>query len=191
MNHTPFATVAVFLFSYSLYLLWLAFIHQVRGENLSKEGKKSSGITFSTNQGDFFIDSVTKGFKYRPKGENGWKSIAFDAITGIRYVVHADSASWFEFFLSDWDLWDLSGRYRDITNIATVELRIAGGSLLPLVELRQYEQRELWLGQWSYELHIALIKKLGLYHPLEEVTEAWIDALCNKCEPLGLQLERV
>lgn len=191
MFNSPFSVIAVILAYYAAYLLWLAFIHQNRGETLSKETSKSSGITFSTNQGDFFIDQVKQSVKYKPKGETTWKSIPFDAIKGINYVCGQDDASWYEFFLSDWEWWDLSGRYSDVTNINTVELHVAGGSRIPLVEIRQYEQRELWLGQWSYELHISLLKTLGLYHPLDDITEALIAAMTEKCERCGLRLARV
>jgi hypothetical protein len=185
----PVIAVLIILGYYVFYLLWLAFIHQIRGNKIRKETRKSSGITFSTNQGDFFIDQVKQSFKYKPKGENQWKAVAFDGITGITYDWGAEDASWYEFFLSDWDLWDMLPQYRDVTNIATVELRVAGGSRIPLVEIRQYEQRELWLGQWSYELHIGLLKTLGLYHPLEDVTEAWVEDITEKCASLGLILQ--
>ncbi|HSC76021.1 MAG TPA: hypothetical protein VLB90_07290 [Pseudomonadales bacterium] len=189
--HSPLAAITMFISYYAAYLLWLAFIHQNRGNKLSKETSKNSGITFSTNQGDFFIDQVKQSFKYKPKGEATWKAISFDAINGISSVYGQDDASWYEFFLSDWELWDLSGQYRDVTNINTVELHVAGGSRIPLVEIRQYEQRELWLGQWSYELHISLLKTLGLYHPLDDVTEMWTAAMTEKCGRSGLRLARV
>lgn len=188
--HSPIGVITLFIAYYAAYLLWLAFIHQNRGNKLSKETSKSSGITFSTNQGDFFVDQVKQSFKYKPKGETTWKALAFDAITGISYYTREDDAMWYEFLFSDWELWDLSGRYCDITNTNTVELRVTGGSQIPLVEIRQYEQRELWLGQYTYEFHIGLLKKLGLYHPLEDVTDAWIDNLVEKCEPCGLTLAR-
>ena len=138
MHNSPLTAIALILAYYAAYLLWLAFIHQIRGDKLSKESQRSSGITFSTNQGDFFIDSVTQGFKYRPKGETTWKAIPFDAISGISYAYGQDDAGWFEFFCSDWDIWDMSDRYRDVTNINTVALHVAGGSRIQLRGIRRY-----------------------------------------------------
>jgi hypothetical protein len=176
------------IFCYAVYLLWMAFIHQIRGARLTREARDARGINFSTNTGDFRIDKAQHNFKYRLRKETNWKVLSFDAIRDISYYIHDESAGWFEFFLSDWSLWDLNSKYRDVHNVATIELSVAGGGRVPLVEIRQYEQREMWLGHYSYLAHIWLLKKLHLFHPLEEAAEAWAHDFIYKCRRLGLVL---
>ena len=184
----PIGIISLILLTLCGNLLWLALIHQNRGNKFGKEMKNSTGINFSTNTGDFRIDKVQQNFKYKLKGETNWLVSHFEAITGIESVYSTDDAIWYEMFLSDWSLWDLSGKYRDVTHIASIELTMAGGARVPLVEIRQFEQREMWLGQYTYELQIRLLEKLGLYHPLEHVADQWIATLAEKCRCYGLEL---
>lgn len=175
--------------SYGIGLLYQALLHKIRGLKYHKEHRTSRALLFSTGEGDFRVDQVHGNFNHKSKGETSWHTIAFDDIHSIYIFQTQDNASIMEFFLSDFELWDFAGNYRDVTNIFSIRLWLKNGEEIPLMTLKQYEQRELWLGRITHAITLNILAKLGLYHAVEDVAAEKMHMLINKFRPLGLELQ--
>lgn len=184
----PFALFLTFIAAIIFSLLWLALIHKVRGKGYRKEVSTRKSLSFKTDIGAFRLDKGRGSFIYKPRGEHHWRVAKLEFLEGIYYRTSVKSAGLFEFLLSDWSIWDFHGKYRDQTNICTVELEVSGGDNIVLAEIKQYQQRELWLGQVVHDLQIKLLRSANLNYAVEDVTSQWIATIVAKFAKYEVEL---
>lgn len=186
VNLTLFFVILIFCQIFGLF--YLSVLHKVRGAVYRGEAKSARALFFRTKYGDHRVDGQHKQWNFKEKGKNTWDTIKFEEILGIYQLQDVENASVFEFFLGGFSIWDFSGKYRDHMRNHHIRLRLKGGGDVPLMTLKQYQQREWFLAQFIHDFQLLILSKIGWYRDIDDVSEEWMDTFVEKLEPYGLAL---
>lgn len=178
----------ILFFSYVLGLLWQALMHKVWGGKILKLMRGTNALYFKTGEGEFRLEKTHKKFSYKLKKQTTWQSIDYDELRQIYVFRSTDTASLIEFFMGDWGLWDMFGRYRDLINTYSIRLWTHKGTDVPVLTLKQYEQREWWLGQVFLAITISILKAFKLYRDGEDVAAQQLHTLQHLLAEFDLEL---
>lgn len=178
--------LVVLAISFGINLLWQALLLRVWGAQFLKQAHSSSAWYFKTKEGEFRVDSTHKKFNVKAAKAHQWQSIDFDQIRQIYIFRSTDTASLIEFFLGGWNLFDLAGRYRDLLHTYSIRLWTVDGEDIPLMTLKQYQQRDWFLGQIMVRFTIAVLTRLRLYRDGEDVAYDSLYLFKEKLNGLGL-----
>ena len=174
--------IAFLFFGLVVGALWQAFLCRVWGTKILKEQFTGRVLYLKTKEGEFRFDKVHKKFSYKLKGDTTWWSKDYSDGRSIEIVQTTDTASLFEFFLGGWNILDLAGRYRDLVHKYTIYLKFADGDALPVITLKQYEQRDWFLSQLYLDMYKAILRKFGMYREADIVAEQIAFELRGKLE---------
>ncbi len=159
------------LLGWTVNLAYLILLHRVRGTKITHKHNTGRALFFRTSTGDVRLDLVHRNLNFKARGERNWQTVPYDFCVSLYTRFDSKSSGIFEFFFSDFNLFDFAGRYRDVTNIATIYVKIDGDEDIPLGQLKQYEQREWALGQLLHDINLSILKKLGYYKDLDQAAE--------------------
>ncbi len=116
-----------------------------------------------TDFGAFTIDGAAQVVRVKTAEEEG--EMAFGEIECLDFSFRTERAA-----LNEWinglDLWDLWGRYEDLTQWYQISMVTAEGKV-PIFEVGQYLPREPLMGR-VFDYQAGLLSRLGLYHDVEE-----------------------
>jgi len=186
-----FYLLAAFLIGLVFKYIYFYILHRIYGAKLLDIKKSGDGLSFKTSLGRFRISKKHKKVMYQRNKDRSWKSLPFEDITGIHVATTTDTASILEFFFSDFNLLDFKGKYRDVLH--TCEMKFSVYSDHPditldvnLLTMKQYEQREFFLGQLFYEFDVWLMTKLGFYTEIDKVRDKTVKELIQLLSSYGL-----
>ncbi|MEM9303805.1 MAG: hypothetical protein AAGE01_16935 [Pseudomonadota bacterium] len=177
----------IFLGAWALNLGYLAFLHKLRGRP-KKLVRTVSAMQFKTAHGTVRLDGVHKRIGFRPGGKGPWISHPFEDLQELHCRQSEGSGALLEFLFSDFAIWDFAGQYRDVVNHFELCIRVPGAEEITLITLKQFEQRELWLGQFFHDLELAILGRLGLYEPIREAGFGLANELIENFARYGLKL---
>jgi len=127
---------------------------------------------------------------YRANKDRNWKSLSFSEITDLHVVMNTGNAGMLEFLVSDFNIWDFKGKYRDEVHNCHIRLGVfcehPDMNLdVTILTMKQYEQHEFSFGQLFYELDIWVMKKLGFYTNIVNAREEKIKELMQLFRQCG------
>jgi len=162
-------------FVFSVFWQWV--LMRVWGGKWLKEAKSNTAWYFKTAEGEFRVDQTHKRFNYKLKKQLQWQSVDFADVGKLYVFATNDTASLIEFFVGGWNITDIFGRYRDHLHSYSIRLWLQDATEIPIFNLKQYEQRDWFLGRFYIAIMIKLLRWLGLY---EEVM-TWHLSKCISC----------
>lgn len=175
----------VFVISIIFGLIWQAFLHRIWGGRIIKQLSNERNFYIKTRRGEFRIDSTHKRFSFKLKKTKTWETVDFDQVRNIHIFYEANGGPLIEFFLSDWGLWDLHSQYRDVINTFKIQITLKDSRDIPIFILRQYEQREMWLGHYAQQISLGVLKSLHLYQDGDDAAQAKLDHLVKAFLAVG------
>ncbi len=181
--------VGIFLVSYIFGLLWQAIMQNVWGGKIIKEISNGRMFYFKTKNGEYRLESTHKKFSFKLKNESKWTLVDYDDIKDIHILTSTDTASLIEFFLGDWGLWDMFGKYRDFLHTYSIQVLLKDQRIIPIMELKQYEQREWLLGQLFLKLSNWILKIFKMYRQGDEVAEEALEKIAEKFKRAGCDIQ--
>lgn len=176
-EHLTLFFIVIFAISIAYGLAWQAFMQRIWGGSALKELSNERNFYLKTRQGEFRVDGTHKRFSFKPKKAKTWETVDFDQVRNIHVFSEVNGGALIEFFLGDWGLWDLHGRYRDVINTYKIQITLKDSRDIAVFVLRQYEQREMWLGHYFLQISLGILKRLNLYRNAEEVAQEKLDYL--------------
>ena len=185
--------IVVIIFLIVMHYGYFYFLHKVYGTKLYDVRRSSRTLSFKTNKSLYQIDKKHQKLLYKKKKEKHWKSVGFEEINGIHVVKSTGTASVIEFFFGDFSLFDFFRKYRDRLHTYEIKIEVISGHQdinmdVTILSLKQYEQREFWLGQLIHDLDIWVMTKLGFYVVIDEVYEENVDKIMRLFKTYGLPL---
>jgi len=177
-----------------LHYVYFYFLHKVYGVKLYDVRNVNRKLSFKTNKSVFQISKEHQKFMYKTKKERHWKSIAFKDIKGIHVEKQVGTASIVEFFFGGFGLFDFFRKYRDRLHTYDIKLSVVSGHQdinmdVIILSLKQYEQREFFLGQLMHDFDLWLMKKLGFYIPIRDIYQDKMNDVVKLIQPYGLELK--
>ena len=164
-------------------------MHHVWGGKIIKEISNGRNFYFKTKKGEYRLESTHKKFSFKLKDEPKWTSVNYDDIKDIHVLCSTDTASLIEFFLGDWGLWDMAGKYRDVLHTYAIQVLLKDQRKILIMELKQYEQREWLLGQLFLKLSLWFLKIFNLYRQGDDVTEEALEKIADKFKSAGCDIQ--
>ena len=191
-----FFKVSVIFLVLILHYVYIYFLHKVYGIKLYDVHRTNRKLSFKSKKSLFQVDKEHQKFMYKTKKERHWKTVHFKDIKGVHVEKHVGTASIIEFFFGGFSLFDFFRRYRDRLHTYDIRLNVVSGHRdinmdVSLLILKQYEQREFFLGQLIHDFDLWVMKKLGLYTPINKVSENKIKELVELIKPYDLKLKIV
>lgn len=180
--------VLIFCGALIVGILWQAFLYRIWGARTLGEQFSGRVLYLKTKQGEYRFDKVHKKFSYKLKGDTGWWSKDFDQVRTLSIHHSDDTASMIEFLIGEWNIFDLAGRYRDLVHTYTISIKVGRDEFIPIYALKQYEQRDWFFGQLYLDFCIWVLKHLGMYRDVQDVSEALAKQLSDKVAVTGLEL---
>ena len=121
-------------------------------------------------------------------------TVSFDDIQDIHVVRREETGSLVEFFFGDFSLFDFMRKYRDRIHSCEINLSVPSGyddmnTDITLTTLKQYEQREFFLGQLFHDFDVWLMTKLGFYQSLNKNYESKVNEFVELFGAYGLKLK--
>lgn len=176
----------------SLRYIHFYVLHRIYGGKLLNIKKSSRNLSFETKQGKFQLSKEHQKLMYKASQDRAWKSLSFSEITDVHVRMNTGSAGMLEFLVSDFNLWDFKGKYRDVVHNCHIRLGVfcehPDMNLdVTILTMRQFEQREFYIGQFIYELDILVMKKLGLYINIADAREEKINELMQLFRQCGFE----
>lgn len=187
----PLILFAIFIVVGMRYLHFYV-LHRIYGGKLLNIKKSSRNLSFATKKSKFQLSKEHKKLMYKANRDRNWKSLSFSEITKVHVVKSTGSAGMLEFMVSDFNLWDFKGEYRDVVHSYDIRLGVLSDHPdmnldVTILIMRQYEQREFFLGQLFHEMDIWVMKKLGLYTNIADAREAKIEELMQLFRRCGFK----
>lgn len=188
-HHFVLGLILFLIISYTLNLVWQAIMQRVWGGSILKEMGNTRALYLKTRQGEFRVDGTHKRFSFKAKKSANWEAVDFDQVRNIHIFSEVNGGALIEFFLGDWGLWDLHGRYRDVINTYRIQITLKDSRDIAIFVLRQYEQREMWLGHFFLGISLAILRALHLYRDIEEVAEEKLDHVVAAFNAAGFAIQ--
>lgn len=188
-QHIILYFIFLFIFSYCLGLAWQAIMQHVWGGKILKELNNERALYLKTRRGEFRVDGTHKRFSFKLKNDKAWQAMDFEDVRNIHIFRETNGGALIEFFLGDWGLWDLKGNYRDVINTYRIQITLRDSRDIPIFVLRQYEQREMWLGQLFLSISLGILKALHLHRDGEEVAQGKLAHLVNAFNAVGFAIK--
>ncbi len=187
-QHFILGLILFLTFSYALGLVWQAVMQRIWGGSILKEMGNERALYLKTRQGEFRVDGTHKRFSFKPKKAASWEAVDFDQVRNIHIFREVNGGALIEFLLGDWGLWDLHERYRDVINTYTIQITLKDSRDIAIFVLRQYEQREMWLGHFFLNISLGILKALHLYKDIEEEAEEKLDHIVRAFKAVGFDI---
>ena len=186
-----FAVLAIVL---SLHYVHFYFLHKIYGSKITKIRKLKGKLQFKTSKTVFQIDKARKKLMYKGKRERSWMTVSFEDIHDIHVVRREETGSLVEFFFGGFSLFDFMRKYRDRIHSCEINLSVPSGyddmnTDITLTTLKQYEQREFFLGQLFHDFDVWLMTKLGFYQSLNKNYESKVNEFVELFGAYGLKLK--
>jgi len=110
MNEINHALLSLAL-AIPLSILWMAFMYRIRKGNYKVIGSTKTATLFKTSIGEFRLDGGHDKLQVN-NGKDGWVGYDTNTIRELSFR-QSEEPAWFAEFITGFNLWDLSGRYRD------------------------------------------------------------------------------
>ncbi len=188
-QHVLLSFILIIGISTVLGLFWQALIQRVWGASIIKQLGNSRAFYLKTRQGEFRVDGTHKRFNFKPKKAISWEAVDFDQVRNLHIFREVSGGALIEFLLGDWGLWDLHGRYRDTVNTYRIQITLKDSRDIAIFVLRQYEQREMWLGRVFLNISLGILKSLNLYRDIDEVADEKLDHLLVSFKDAGFDVQ--
>jgi hypothetical protein len=188
-KHGWIVLVWFFIFAYLLGLIWQAIMQRVWGNAILKELSNARALYLKTRLGEFRVDGTHKKFSFKLQKDKAWQAVDFDQVRNIHIFREVNGGALIEFLLGDWGLWDLKGRYRDVINTYRIQITLQDSRDVPIFVLRQYEQREMWLGHLFLSVGNRILKALHLYQEGEDVAQEKLAHLVDAFNAVGFAIK--
>ena len=189
VEHGGLVFLVIIIGSYIWGLLWQALMHKVWGGKIIKELASGRSLYFKTKKGEYRLESTHKKLSFKLAGQKAWESVDFTDIKDIHIFRSTDTASLIEFFMGDWGLWDIAGKYRDLLHTYSIQILLRDQRDIPIVVLKQYEQREWLLGRIFLRITLAVLKVCNLYRDGEEVAQETLEMFAEKFRLAGCDIK--
>ena len=179
-----------------LNYVYFYFLHKVYGRKLYDVKKSNGKLSFKTRKSQYQLDESRQKLLFKNKKDKQWNALTFDQITGIHFERKTATASLIEFFFGDFTLFDFMRKYRDRLHTCDIKLRVDSDHPdinmdVTILGLKQYEQREFFLGQLLHDFNIWLMTKLGFYSDIDDVTKKDIKQIREIFTYCGLKLNKL
>lgn len=188
-NHIVLFIAFLFFIYYCVSLVWQAILQHIWGGSILKELSNERALFLKTRCGEFRVDGTHNRFSFKLKKDKTWQTVNFDEVRNIHIFSEVNGGALIEFFLGDWGLWDLKERYRDVINIHRIQITLKDSRDIPIFVLRQYEQREMWLGHVLLNISLGILKALHLYRNSEEVAEEKLTHVVDLFNAVGFDIK--
>lgn len=187
-QHFVLGLILIFTVSSIIGLSWQALIQRVWGGGILKQLGNERAFYLKTRQGEFRVDGTHKRLSFKPKKAASWEAVDFEQVRNIHIFTEVGGGGIIEFFLGDWGLWDLHSRYRDVVNTYRIQITLKDSRDIAIFVLRQYEQREMWLGHFFLSISLGILKALHLYRNIDEVAEEKLDFILHAFNQVGFEI---
>jgi hypothetical protein len=188
-----FAKIGLFFVFIIFHYVYFYILHRIYGAKLYDVKKSKGKLSFKTSKSQYQLDRKHKKLIFKDKKDKRWKILTFDQLNGIHVKKHTGTASIVEFFFGGFGLFDFFNKYRD--RLHTYEIKLGVVSDHPdinmdviLLSLKQYEQREFFLGQLMHDFDIWVMKNLGFYTSIDDVYEKKVKQITQFFKACGLEL---
>lgn len=187
------AKIGIFVFLIVSHYVYFYFLHKVYGAKLYDIKKSKGKLSFKTSKSQYQLDRKHKKLIFKDKKDKHWKTLTFDQINSVHVKKDTGTASIVEFFFGDFSLFDFFNKYRD--RLHTYEIKLGVVSDHPdinldvvVLSLKQYEQREFFLGQLMHDFDIWVMKNLGFYNSIDDVYGENVKQILQLFQACGLEL---
>lgn len=182
--------IAVLIIAHYVYFY---FLHRLYGAKLYDVKKSRAKVSFKTSKSQYQIDRKHKKLIFKDKKDKHWKTLTFDQITRIYVNKHTGTASIVEFFLGGFGLFDFFNKYRDRLHTYDIKLGVFSDHPdinmdITVLSIKQYEQREFFLGQIMHNFDIWVMKNLGFYDSIDDVYQEKVEQIIALSKACGLEL---
>jgi len=140
-----------FFFGIAISIAWTVFLYRMRGGLFHLRGSTATTSVFTTTHGDFRIDGKHERLQMKTQSQ-GWAGIRFDEIRELSYQ-RSENTSWLNELLTGFNIWDISGKYRDQLITCSIDVVRTDGTSIPIYTASQLEEREFWL--WGWWVHVV------------------------------------
>lgn len=131
-----------------LSVMITAFLYRLKEGDYKVVGTTSNASMFETSIGEFRLDKKHARLQVKTD-EHNWAAVPFSDIRALSFERTEDDAMLLE-WLTGFNLWDLSGKYRDQVITCTIDVVQADGTSISVYKASQFEEREFWVwGMWA------------------------------------------
>ncbi len=193
MNGNPYYVITLLIAVIAFHYVYFYFLHRVYGAKLDAEVRSKRKLSFKTNKSKFQLDSERRKLIFKNKRDKHWKTIHFDEMRNIRIERTTNTASVIEFFFGDFSLFDFFRKYRDQLHTYKIILSVFSTHAdmnmdVTILTLKQYEQREFFLGKLMHNFDIWLMTKFGFYMSIDDVSENKVEEIMLLSKSSGIEL---
>lgn len=169
-----------------LSIIWMAFMYRIRKGNYKVIGSTKTATLFKTSIGEFRLDGGHDKLQVK-NGKDGWVGYDTNTIRELSFR-QSEEPAWFAEFITGFNLWDLSGRYRDQNILFKIDAVSNDGTYIPLYEASQLEEREFWIWGWWTRLVRSILEFVHLTKNADEHSRAVYDELKAEFQRLGVKV---
>lgn len=154
------------VFSIFLSIAWTVFLYRMRGGFFHMLGTTSTTSAFKTTLGDFRLDGRHERLQMKTESQ-GWAGIRFDEIKELSYE-RSERTSWLNELITGFNIWDISGKYRDQVITCSIDVVRTDGTAIPLYTASQLEEREFWVWGWWVHAVRGMLEMVKLSTNIDE-----------------------